>query len=68
MSNFIMTNGFETIDGCIHRHKLNMRLEDVLTFEKNRHLALLPAILPARSKIYLPEEKPAVKETVSLWT
>lgn len=68
MSNFIITNGFETIDGCIYRHQLNVHLEDVLTFEKNRHLALLPAILPARSTIYLPDEKPAVIETVSLWT
>lgn len=66
--NEIITNGFETVDGCIHRYGLNVRLEDVLTFEKNRHLALLPAILPARITIYVPAEKPAIKETVSLWT
>ena len=74
----IMASGFETVDGCLHRHQLNVSLEDVLQlesnrhlatlpFEQNRHLAVLPAILPARSKIYLPQDKPVVKETVSLW-
>lgn len=63
----IMASGFETVDGCLYRHQLNVSLEDVLQLESNRHLATLPNILPARTVINVPADKPVVKETVSLW-
>ena len=63
----ITANGFETIDGCLYRNNLNVAIEDVLNLESNRHLATMPLILPARTVIYIPEERPKKKETINLW-
>lgn len=65
---FITSSGFETIDGCLHRHDISASLEDVLKLERNRHLATLPAILPPRTKIYMPILRPVTKEVVNLWS
>lgn len=63
----ITANGFETIDGALYRANLNVAIEEVLNLEANRHLATLPLILPARTVIYIPEERPKKKETINLW-
>ncbi|UNM96724.1 hypothetical protein MMG00_02395 [Ignatzschineria rhizosphaerae] len=63
----VVASGFETIDGCLYRHQINASLEDVLKLESNRHLAGLPNIVPARTVINVPLDKPVVKETVNLW-
>lgn len=64
----IFTNGFETIDGCLYRHNLSLLVEDVLQFKRNRHLATQPEILPPRTIIYLPKERPKVQEVIQLWS
>lgn len=64
----VTANGFETLDGCLYRNNISVTLEDVLRLENNRHLAILPLILPARTVIYIPEERPKKKETINLWS
>lgn len=68
LNQIILANGFETLDGCLHRHDINTALtEVVLTHDRNRHLAILPIILPARTKIYVPDQAPKTKEIKQLW-
>ncbi len=71
MNNFnqiIVANGFETLDGCLHRHDISTALiEVVLMHEQNRQLASLPIILPAQTKIYVPDQAPKTKEIKQLW-
>lgn len=68
ISRTIEANGFETLDGCLHRNDISTALvESVLSHEKNRHLATLPLILPARTKIHVPDQAPKAKEIKQLW-
>lgn len=64
----IIANGFESIDGCLHRHQISTDLfETVLTHERNRHLASLSRILPVRTEITVPTDLSKAKEVKQLW-
>lgn len=64
----IRANGFETLDGALYRNGIGTdQLERVLGDHRNRALATLPAILPPETLIYIPEERPNVREAVHLW-
>lgn len=68
MEREIVTNGFETIDGCLHRHDISTEMiEKVLSHEKNRHLAILPPLPPAKTVIFVPAIEAKVKEVKQLW-
>lgn len=69
MEREIFANGFETVDGCLHRHEITTEmLETVLNHERNRHLATLPLILPKQTVIYVPNIEPHIKEVKQLWS
>lgn len=64
----ILANGFESLDCCLYRHAIDTSLfEVVLNHEKNRHLATLSRILPARTEIFVPDQAPKAKEVKQLW-
>ncbi|MBS7827391.1 phage tail protein [Wohlfahrtiimonas chitiniclastica] len=64
----LIANGQQTIDAALYAASVpTSQFDQVIMMKENRHLAMLPAILPARTVIYLPEYKAPVKQTISLW-
>lgn len=69
MERIIFMNGFETIDGCLHRHEISTEvIEKVLKHEKNRHLASLALIPEKGTEIFVPQVEAKVKEIKQLWS
>ena len=64
----LIANGQQTIDAVLYASGISTtQLDDVVMMKENRHLALLPALLPNNTIVYVPEYQAPIKQSLSLW-